>query len=270
MARLGGATRAAAELNVTHSAVSRQVKMLEASLGVRLFEGPKSGLRLTASGQELLAGLTPGFEALGEAVRRVRMRASITIAVHNSLAVKWLIPRLSDFERRHPALTIELLDLPVEAVRARDADLVVRLLDGPRLADPDVHRLAENRVGVVIAKGLEDQMAERPRLASTSHARGWADWEQATGLRLAHGRTRSFSHLHHVLDAALSGLGSAVLPWLLVADAVRKGDLVAPWGFVADGGQLVAVGSEHSSAAVRQAILWLREEAARSPEASGG
>ena len=59
----GGATRAAAELHVTHSAVSRQVKALEASLGVRLFEGPRSRLQLTAAGRELLAGLTPGFDA---------------------------------------------------------------------------------------------------------------------------------------------------------------------------------------------------------------
>lgn len=258
MARLGGATRAAAELNVTHSAVSRQVKALEAGLGVRLFEGPRSSLRLTVAGRELLAGLTPGFDALSEAVRRVRVRASVTIAIHNSLAVKWLIPRLGDFERRHPDLTLELSDLPVEAVRARDADLVVRLLDGPRLLDPDVHLLAENRVGVVVAAGLEDRLAELPRLVAASHARGWADWELVTGLVIPHDRTRSFSHLHHVLDATVSGLGAAVLPWLLVADAIGNRELVAPWDFVPDGGQLVAVGSEHASAAVRRTILWLR------------
>lgn len=189
MARLGGATRAAAELHVTHSAVSRQVKALEASLGVRLFEGPRSRLQLTAAGRELLAGLTPGFDAFSEAVRRVRVRAGVTIAIHNSLAVKWLIPRLGDFERRHPDLTLELSDLPVEAVRARDADLVVRLLDGPRLLDPDVHPLAENRIGVVVAAGLEDRLAELPRLVAASHARGWTDWEQATGIAIPHDRS---------------------------------------------------------------------------------
>ena len=268
MARSGGATRAAAELNVTHSAVSRQVKALERSLGVRLFEGPRSGLRLTAAGRELLAGLTPGFDALNEAVRRVRVRASVTIAIHNSLAVKWLIPRLGEFERRHPDLTLELSDLPVEAVRARDADLVVRLLDGPRLLDADVHPLAENRIGVVVARGLEDRLAELPRLVAASHARGWRDWEQATGLAIPHDRTRSFSHLHHVLDATASGLGAAVLPWLLVADAVQSGELVAPWGFVPDGGKLVAVGSEHASAAVRRTVLWLRAQSAGGPAVS--
>lgn len=269
MARLGGATRAATELNVTPSAVSRQVKALEASLGVRLFEGPRSGLRLTAAGRELLAGLTPGFDALSEAVRRVRVRAGVTIAIHNSLAVKWLIPRLADFEMRHPDLTLELSDLPVEAVRARDADLVVRLLDGPRLLDPDVHPLAENRIGVVVAAGLEDRLAELPRLVAASHARGWTDWEQATGIAVPHDRTRSFSHLHHVLDATVSGLGAAVLPWHLVVDAVRSGDLVAPRGFIPDGGQLVAVGSEHASAAVRRTIVWLRAQGAGEPTSSG-
>ncbi|MBU3969642.1 MAG: LysR family transcriptional regulator [Alphaproteobacteria bacterium] len=268
MARLGSATRAAAELHVTHSAVSRQVKALEASLGVRLFEGPRSRLHLTAAGRELLAGLAPGFDALSEAVRRVRVRAGVTIAIHNSLAVKWLIPRLGDFERRHPDLTLELSDLPVEAVRARDADLVVRLLDGPRLLDPDVHPLAENRIGVVVAAGLEDRLAELPRLVAASHARGWMDWEKATGIAVSHDRTRSFSHLHHVLDATVSGLGAAVLPWHLVVDAVRSGELVAPRGFIPDGGQLVAVGSEHASAAVRRTILWLRAQGSGEPASS--
>ncbi|WP_082385109.1 LysR family transcriptional regulator [Brevundimonas sp. AAP58] len=265
MARLGGATRAAAELNVTHSAVSRQVKALEASLGVRLFEGPKSALRLTSAGGELLAGLTPGFDALSEAVRRVRVRDSVTIAIHNSLAVKWLIPRLGDFERENTRLTLELSDLPVEAVRARQADLVVRLLDGPRLLEPDVHPLAENHIGVVFAEGLGDRLAELPRLVAASHLRGWVDWERITGLAIPHNRTRSLSHLHHVIDAAMSGLGSAVLPWVLVSEAVQNGELVAPWGFVPDGGRLVAVGSEQTSAAVRKTLQWLRTQAPDGP-----
>lgn len=261
MGRLGGATRAAAELNVTHSAVSRQVKALEAALGVRLFEGPKSKLTLTKEGQALLAGLTPGFDALNEAVRTVRSAGSVRVAVHNSLAVKWLIPRLPDFERRHGDVVIELRDLPIEAVRARDADLVVRFLDSPRLNDPGVELLADNRIGLVVAPDMMQQMQTLPRLIARSHPRGWADWEAITGATPSDTPTRTLSHLHHVLDAAVSGLGAAVLPWMLVADAIQAQRLSAPFGFVADGGQLVAITMGNDvPLAVKRAISWLREQ----------
>lgn len=262
MGRLGGATRAAFELNVTHSAVSRQVKALEAALDVRLFEGPRSKLTLTREGQALLAGLTPGFDILNEAVRGVRSTASVRIAVHNSLAVKWLIPRLPDFERRHPGVAIELRDLPIEAVRARDADLVVRFLDGPRLNDPGVELLAENRIGLVVAPNMLHQMQTLPRLVARSHPRGWADWDTITEAAPSGAPTRTLSHLHHVLDAAVSGLGAAILPWMLASDAINAQRLSAPFGFVADGGQLVAITMGNDvPLAVKRAISWLREKA---------
>jgi DNA-binding transcriptional LysR family regulator len=261
MGRLGGATRAAAELSVTHSAISRQVKALEAALGVRLFEGPKSKLTLTADGRSLLAGLTPSFDAISDAVRAVRRNSHVTVAVHNSLAVKWLIPRLPDFERQHPGIPIDLRDLPVEAIRAREADLVVRFLDGPRLGEPGVEVLAKNHIGLVVAPDAINQLATLPRLVAASHIRGWTDWEAIMG-QSAEGRPRTLSHLHYVLDAAISGLGVAVLPWILVEDAISAGRLRAPYGFVADQGQLVVMTmSPEVSAAVRHTVAWLRGQA---------
>lgn len=261
MGRLGGATRAAAELSVTHSAVSRQVKALEAALGVRLFEGPKSKLTLTAEGRSLLAGLTPGFDAICDAVRGVRRNPHVTVAVHNSLAVKWLIPRLPDFERQHPGIPVELLDLPVDAVRAREADLVVRFLDGSRLGEPRAEVLAKNHIGLVLAPDAIDRLATLPRLVAASHIRGWTDWETIMG-QSAEGRPRTLSHLHHVLDAAISGLGVAVLPWILVEDAISAGRLLAPYGFVPDQGQLVVMTmSPEVSSAVRHTVAWLRDQA---------
>ena len=72
MARTGRATLAAEELNVTHSAVSRQVKALEAALGVRLFQGPKHRLTLTQAGQDLAPALTAAFDRIAGAVRSLR------------------------------------------------------------------------------------------------------------------------------------------------------------------------------------------------------
>ena len=72
VARTGGVSLAAAELSVTHSAVSRQVKALEASLGVRLFQGPKHRLELTPAGRDLAPALTAAFDQIAVAVRRSR------------------------------------------------------------------------------------------------------------------------------------------------------------------------------------------------------
>lgn len=262
MGRLGGATRAASELNVTHSAISRQVKALEAALGLRLFEGPKAKLTLTREGQSLLSGLTPGFDALEEAVRSVRPATSVRIALHNSLAVKWLIPRLPEFERRHPGIALELRDLPFEAVRARDADLVLRLLDGDRLTAPGVEAMAENRIGLVVAPEVADQLDRLPRLSARSHPRGWDDWDRLTGSTPGSAQVRTLPHLHHVLDAAISGLGVAILPWMLVTDAIEAQRLKAPFGFVPDGGQFVVITmTPDGPLPVRHVLAWLRETA---------
>ena len=99
MARTGRATLAAEELNVTHSAVSRQVKALEAALGVRLFQGPKHRLTLTQAGQDLLPALTGAFDQIATAVRRLRSDGEdLHLAVNASLSrssmgvVWWFAP----------------------------------------------------------------------------------------------------------------------------------------------------------------------------------
>lgn len=260
MGRTGGATAAAAELGVTHSAVSRQVKMLEAALGVRLFEGPRHRLRLTARGRTLLEGLGPGFDALDAAVRAVRDRHEVRLAVHPSLAVKWLIPRLADFERRHPDVALDLSDLPSNAMRRRGADLVLRYLDGEALDDPRVEALVQNRIGLVHAPGL--RMEGAARLTAGTRTQAWAEWSAASGRPIPNGPVRTLTHLHFVVDAATAGLGIAVLPWTLVADDVAAGRLVSPHGFTADGGALAAIRMAGPvGRAERTLIRWLGEQA---------
>lgn len=266
MGRLSSATLAAAELHVTHSAVSRQVKALERTLGLRLFEGPKSGLVLTAQGRALLDGLTPAFDALDRAVGSVRDAPRVTLAIHASLAVKWLIPRLPAFERLHPGIHLEIRDLPTRAVRARDADIVLRFLDAEAAADPLIRVLAPNRIGLVVASDRAGETTRLPRLVADSHARGWADWASASRRPAPQGAERRLAHLHYVLDAALSGLGVAVLPEALVAPDIAAGRLVAPHGFVSDGGLLVAIPMRGDpSRAVRGVLRWLERQAVGAP-----
>ncbi|HWQ87511.1 LysR substrate-binding domain-containing protein [Brevundimonas sp.] len=267
MGRTGGATLAAAELCVTHSAVSRQVKMLEISLGVRLFEGPRHRLRLTARGHALLAGLSPGFDALDAAVHAVRGHQDVRLAVHPSLAVKWLIPRLADFERRHEEVVLDLSELPPHASRKRGADVLLRYLDAAALDDPSVDVLVKNLVGLVHAPGLAPEaVATAPRLTAATRAEAWAEWSTASGRATPSGPARTLTHLHMVLDAAAAGLGVAVLPWTIVADDVKARRLTAPFGFVPDGGALAAIRMNGAAnRGERVLIRWLREQAGANP-----
>lgn len=262
MARCGGATRAAVELNVTHSAISRQVKALEAALGARLFEGPRHDLKLTAEGRMLMQGLGVGFDAITEAVRAVRGRDEVYLAIHSSLAVKWLIPRLSRFEADCPGVTLHLSDLAPEAMSQRGADLAVRIVDGEALTAPGLTTLAPSKIGPVCAPGLASGWTGATRLEARTHMRGWSDWTALTGKTAPTGPARPLAHLHFVLDAAVAGLGVGVLPERIAADAILEGRLIAPEGFAADGAILAALSADAApSQAVRKLTRWLQVQA---------
>jgi len=236
MARTGRATLAAEELNVTHSAVSRQVKALEAALGVRLFAGPKHRLTLTQAGQDLLPRLTHAFDEIAGAVRRLRSDGEdLHIAVNASLSVKWLIPRLADFAQRHPEIRLHLEELPSQATSHRGAQAVVRIAPAARLADPLVTAFIPNHTGPVMTPAVAKRFAAdplaAPRLTAQSHLQGWAIWAAVAGHELSPAPEQPFPHVHFALDAALAGLGVTIASWPLVAEEIAEGRLVAPLGF---------------------------------------
>lgn len=272
MGRTGKATLAAEELCVTHSAVSRQVKALEASLGVALFSGPRHDLRLTAAGAALLAELTPAFDAIAAAALTARSQADdLTLAVNASLSVKWLIPRLSRFSASRPKVRLKLLELAPYAYAQRGAHAVVRIVREEHLG-PRTTVFMPNATGPVIAPSLLEavggELLAAPRLSAGTHAHGWAEWSDVTGLRLPPGQPRSFAHLHFALDAAVAGLGAAVLPWPLVAEDVIAGRLAAPLGFIARKGGFGVIASPGvENRALGQFTAWLKEEGAAFPPA---
>jgi DNA-binding transcriptional LysR family regulator len=271
MARTGRATAAAAELSVTHSAVSRQVKALEAALGVKLFTGPKHRLELTPAGQTLLGPLTRAFDEIAAAVGGVRTEGDhLRVAVNASLSVKWLIPRLPGFTARRPEVRLHLEELAPTATAFRGAQAVVRIVPSGRLADPLATAFIPNHVGPVLTPALAERLADPlggPRLVADSHPLGWAIWAELAGVELAPASERRFAHLHFAMDAALAGLGVAILPWPLVHEEVAAGRLVAPLGFrraESAFALLAAPGAE--GRALNRFRAWLVEEGAKTPE----
>lgn len=275
MARTGRATLAAEELHVTHSAVSRQVKALEQALGVRLFQGPKHRLELTAAGHALLPALTRAFDEIAAAVRRVRTDGEdLQVAVNASLSVKWLIPRLPRFAARHPEVRLHLVELAPQATTHRGAQAVVRIVPASRLGDPLVTAFAPNHVGPVMTPALAERHAAdllaTPRLSSQTHPQGWAIWEAVAGVELPSAYERPFAHIHFALDAALAGLGMLVVSWPLAAELVADGRLVAPFGFrraESAFAMIAAPGAE--SRALARFRHWLVEEGAKTPAPPG-
>ncbi|MCG7599320.1 LysR substrate-binding domain-containing protein [Halomonas sp. McH1-25] len=267
--RLGSMTAAAAELHVTHGAVSRQIKRLEAHLGVALLEGPKQALRLTPMGRELLDGLTPGFEHLEQAVRRVTddVEGTLDVTCLGTLMLRWLIPRLHRFQAAHPAIEVRLSasDGPLDLERAR-FDVAIHV-DGAWRTGAEVTPLFTERVGPVMAPAFHS--GDRPRLeamtllhtATRPHA--WRDWAKAAGVGLMDLRGPTYEHFYFLLEAAVAGLGACIAPWILVVDDIRAGRLVAPYGFLPSGLEYVVLRPPRSS---RKAALfrdWLVEEGER-------
>lgn len=270
MARTGSATAAAAELHVTHSAISRQVKSLEQQLELRLFDGPRHALRLTEKGAALAAELHPAFDRISAAVTHARGQSDeLSVAVHASLSVKWLIPRLARFHEQYPHIHIHLIELSPHAETHRGADAVIRLMGPSALNAAGVEHIAPNAIGPVISArraGTDARMAlaQAPRLISRTQISSWSDWTQLSGVQLPvpPSAPRSLAHLHFVLDAVLADWGAAVLPWILCADAIAQGKIIAPYGFAPDeGGIGISLSGPEPSRAQRSFLHWLRQEA---------
>src|SRR6516164_5749309 len=109
--RLGSFQAAAKELNVTQTAVSHMVRILERRLGYELFRRKPNRLELTTQGQAFLSGLTDAFESiarLAEQVAAMHAGPVLTVGVAPTLAVNWLIPRLPSFYREHPNVEVRM------------------------------------------------------------------------------------------------------------------------------------------------------------------
>jgi DNA-binding transcriptional LysR family regulator len=128
--RLGSFTRAAEELNVTHGAVSRQIRGLEDWLGARLFLRTSRNAVPTRAGTDLFAAAGPALDRLAGACLRVQSGAQAQGLLHVSalptFAMRWLIPRLPEFQRDHPALELRLVTASTAAEQFQmDVDAVI-------------------------------------------------------------------------------------------------------------------------------------------------
>lgn len=279
-ARCRSMTRAADELCVTHGAISRQIRALETEFGVSLLTRLGRSVEPTAEGARLAATLGTAFGLIVDGVTQVRP-GPLLLSCTSSIMIRWLVPRLGEFKRRHPDVNLRLAAAngPSDMVR-EGVSVAIRSSAIPVPPDAIVQPLMQEWVGPVCSpeyahsnavRGVDD-LARIRILHTLSRQSAWEDWAASIGQpHLAFERHEVFEHFYVALHAAACGLGIAVGPRVLVEDELEAGRLVAPFGFVAGRHQLVLWVAEH--VAERKDVLaltrWLQQAAAATVGRSG-
>lgn len=232
--------RAAEELHVTPAAVSQQVRLLEDYLGLTLFRRGKA-LALSDAARTVLPQLSDAFDRLERAAAQLRADSAagpLVVSTPPAFAARWLVPRLDDFQGRHPDIELRLLatrrlvDFDTE-----DVDLAIRFGAGdyPRL---QVERLMSEAIVAVAAPALAARiagpadLARCPLLGDDWHIGqqvfpDWETWLASLGVvPEAPLRIQRFGDANLTIQAAVAGLGVALAWRSLVAEDLAQGRLV--------------------------------------------
>lgn len=295
-------SRAADELFVTQSAISRHIKNLEDSFQKKLFLRRGRAVVLSPDGQRLYEKLAIGFGLIDEATKAFtedRANRILRVSVLPTLGMFWLAPRLSQFSLAHPDIEVHLISSiePVNFDRGEiDVAIRVGLLADQLEAEtegktPDARkplakidlRMVENWEGVesvplfpdilVVVYNPEliqppetpEQLSEHVLISTMTRASAWADWFDIGGVALQLGRKQlSFGHFFMSLQAALEGKGIAILPEVLVERELVAGRLRRLFHKAQSAGQyyLLFRSSQFEDRKVKLFRKWLSGEAA--------
>jgi LysR family glycine cleavage system transcriptional activator len=237
VARTGNFTKAAKELRVTQSAVSRQIATLEAYLGLKLFVRQHQGISLTTVGQSYWNEIAPAFAAISASTERLKSeqsREALRIDVYPTFAVKWLIPRLPEFNRLHPNIEIRLTTgiRPVNFA-ASTIDLAIQLANPAELADEFQVMFMDQLQPFCSAKyATEHELETLDDLKSVlmlhSHYRrgDWLDWLHSQGRPELWSPGIEFPSSILSYKAAAEGMGVVIGQTLLVEEDVVRGELL--------------------------------------------
>ncbi|MFO1035089.1 MAG: LysR family transcriptional regulator [Hyphomicrobiales bacterium] len=276
VARLKSISGAAAEINVTRPAVSKQVTLLEATLGLQLLARTGNAIRLTGAGEELFAGLCQGFDiisaSLEAAASRTRQSRRLRVLVCRDFASSWLAGRVGRFLVENPGVSLEVIAEKNGSMRL-DEDFDFRIFYG--------------LAGSLAASGLTETELCRwidlpvcTRAFAERHLQGpnppcdapclidanydvWDEWCTHTGFQAGGPRTSTtiFNETTLCLSVATSGGGLTIGDSFLTLPAIMAGDLVVPFpaGLLsAQCYSLFTVAGRKPAQAARQFETWLK------------
>ncbi|MFJ4441737.1 LysR substrate-binding domain-containing protein [Pseudomonas sp. NPDC089422] len=230
--------RAAELLHVTHGAVSRQVRLLEESLGIELFERRNRAIFLTPAGRALHGTTQAIFEQLEGAVQRLQQQERdnvLVLSCEPTIAMRWLIPRLPRFHAAHPDLQLHLVAAggPVDFARS-GVDLALRRDDFHWPPTLYSMKICDEWIGPV-SRTHSDNLNGQRLLHSSTRPNAWPTWLRLSERQANYSERSDFEHFYLSLQAASAGLGLAIASALMVRDELDSGQLHAPFGFLRDG-----------------------------------
>ncbi|MCC6075831.1 LysR family transcriptional regulator [Pseudomonas sp. GCM10022188] len=269
-------TKAAEELALTQSAVCRQIAALEAFLGVELFRRTRRGVRLTEEGLSYGRRIAAQLDAVERdtlAVMGQQGSTSLELAVVPTFATQWLLPRLKDFQGRHPEVTVNLTNRTRPFLFADtefDAAVYFGDADWPGTAADFLMR--ENPVPVCSPELVAPHssldaraIAALPLLQQSTRPYAWRQWFGSLGLQVEGDMRGPRYELFSMLaQAAMHGMGVALIPPLLIQRELAEGRLIVPLqhAYLSDKAYYLIVPERKAeSAALRAFRDWLLDQA---------
>lgn len=277
---------AAQELNLTPSAVSHQIRLLEEILGVSLFERVGRGVTLTTEGAEYARIVRSSMRRLRSATNQIKLRAKmgralevVRIEVPPSLAHCWLLPRLTELIAQHPGIDIRVNAqgshlqgdrLPWPPLADAPADLQIVYGDDKLWADRASHLLSEHFqplcTPALLGKGgmkTPDQLLEHKLLSTSQNAVTWEEWLnwQRVDLDRKPADSVQLDPSHLAIEAAVSGVGVILESSILVEGHLATGKLVEPFPGLSLPGLsywLFATSNRNAAPAVDAVFEWLQ------------
>lgn len=230
-------TGAAKELDLTQSAISRQIKDLEQQLGVPLFERVRQRVLLSGAGRRFLPEARRLLDQIEQSTLRVMASphgTTLNIATLPTFAARWLIPRLPDFLEKHPDVVLNLTS------HSKPFDLNENLYDGalhygkPIWAQATCRFICQEEMFVVAApkfladrkKPILEEIVQGPLLHLDSRPTAWSDWLKLFGLDDTYAyRGHRFDQFSMIINAAIMGLGFGLVPHYLMEQEIAAGAL---------------------------------------------
>ncbi|HGA2316439.1 TPA: LysR family transcriptional regulator [Pseudomonas putida] len=269
-------TRAAEELHLTQSAVSKQVAQLEEMLRHHLFLRIRRRLQLTPAGSLYLAEVNKILTQVDMSSRYVLTYGEQTeilkVATQPSFGVRWLIPHLKGFGKRHANIHLDIRnEMEPFALLQGSADVVFFYGQGTWPGATCVELFGEEVVPVCAPEllagrelGGAGELADMVLLQSTSRPEAWHEWFLELGLHSVsayHGPR--FDTFYMALSAAQAGCGVALVPQYLVAKELAEGSLVIAWNHaMPSAGKHYLAYAEHAAEVpkVRALVEWIRQQ----------
>ena len=242
--RLGSATAAAQELSLSQSAVSRQLQTLEQQLGVEVIHRQGRGMVLSREGQDYAKSIRQALQQITQASLKLTVNpagGSVDLAILPTFGMRWLVPRLPDFARAYPDVTINL------ATRLKPFNFAMETFDAAiHFGAPDWPgtqnlRLKTERVVAVCAPDLLDRpiddvrdVLRLPLLHIETRPEAWRHWFAEHGVDADVLTGTVHDQFSTITQAALHGLGVALLPDYLAEEDIATGRLQSVWGVVTE------------------------------------